>query len=419
MMNPLNLFRKSSAAPETKSSDGLAEMLGFSGYAKAGEKSVNETTALQVAAVFCAVRAIAEGIASMPIDLKEDTYGADELKHTRVLRNHWGHKLLNDRPNAWMTSFEFREWMTMQAALGKAGLCVKNQKEGEERVRELIPVPLGAWSVEQNSAAGLTYRVTFIDGTHKVFSEKQVLVLRGPSLNGYEGLSAVKQAGDAIALSMVTESQQKSFVSGGAKPSGILSFEKELTPETRERLRKTWAAKFGPGGQGGIAVLDGAAKFQSMTMTSVDAQLLETRRFQIEEIARAFRVQPLMIMQSDKAATFASAEQMFRTHVTHTLMPWVRRWEDVLRRDILNHATGLYFDFDESSLLRGDHKDQGEYNTKALGSGGQPGWLTPNEIRVRDGLNPVKEAWANELPRGAMQTREPDDGATSPSQGEV
>jgi HK97 family phage portal protein len=149
-------------------------------------------------------------------------------------------------------------------------------------------------------------------------------------------------------------------------------------------------------------VLDGDAKYASMTMTSVDAQHLETRRFQIEEIARALRVQPIMIMQADKAATFASAEQMFRMHVIHTLMPWMVRFEQAANRDVLNHDARLRTDFDERSLLRGDFKDQAEYFTKALGAGGQPGWMTPNEIRAEVGLNPSDDPQADRLPMGAM-----------------
>lgn len=162
--------------------------------------------------------------------------------------------------------------------------------------------------------------------------------------------------------------------------------------------------------QSGIAILDGDAKFQSMTMTSVDAQYIETRRLQIEEIARVFRVQPIMLMQADKAATFASAEQMFRNHVIHTLGPWVVRFEEAANRDILRHDEALRIDLDERNLLRGDFKDQAEYYTKALGAGGQPGWMTPNEIRAEVGLNPIADEWGNEIPRGAMQPKGAIDG---------
>jgi HK97 family phage portal protein len=139
-----------------------------------------------------------------------------------------------------------------------------------------------------------------------------------------------------------------------------------------------------------------------MTMTSVDAQFIETRRMQIEEVARVFRVLPIMIMQADKASTYASAEQMFMMHVIHTLGPWVERFEQALNRDVLANDAVYRVDLDERNLLRGNFKDQAEYYTKALGAGGQPAWMTQNEIRSEVGLNPIAESWANELSRGAM-----------------
>jgi HK97 family phage portal protein len=190
------------------------------------------------------------------------------------------------------------------------------------------------------------------------------------------------------------------FSANGGKPSGILSFENEISPETRENLRLTWDAKFGPGGAGGIAVLDGKTEFQPMTMSLADSQFIENRRFQIEEIARAFSIQPIMLMQQVDAASYGSAEQMFRVHVTHTLMPWIKRFEEALNRDVLNNSDEYYFDFDERALLRGDHQTQAEYYQKALGSGGVQAWMTVNEVRQELGLNPSTESWANELSIG-------------------
>jgi len=244
-------------------------------------------------------------------------------------------------------------------------------------------------------------RVDYADKTHGYFDLSQVFYLRGPSIDGFRGLPAIRAAREAIGLSRVLEKQQARLAGNGGKPSGVLSFAQKLAPETATKLRDTWQQRFGPDGEGGIAVLDQDAKFHSMTMTNVDAQYIETRKLQVEEIARAFRVQPIMLMQADKAATFASAEQMFRTHVVHTLGPWVARWEAACHRDILDHDPVLRVDLDERNLLRGDFKDQAEYFAKALGAGGTPAWMTQDEVRGDVGLAPLGGR-ASVLSSGAM-----------------
>lgn len=387
----------------------LAGMAGWMGWGSSSGIAVNEYTAIDVTAVFCAARVIAEGLGQMPVRVVAESFETTELPRMRIQRDHWAHRLLAVRPNDWQTSYEFREGMIFTAALAKGAIAIKNVVG--DQVRELLPVPAGSWSVEQRADWSLLFRVDYSDKTHGYFTRDQVFYLRGPSLNGYEGLSAVRQAREAIGLSQALERQQSKLAGNGGKPSGVLSFGQPLKPETKEKLRETWQAKFGAGGDGGIAILDGDAKFHSMTMTSVDAQYIETRRLQIEEIARVFRVQPIMLMQADKAATFASAEQMFRNHVIHTLGPWVERFEQAANRDILSNATGLRIDLDERNLLRGDFKDQAEYYAKALGAGGTPAWMTQNEIRAEVGLNPVDDDSANRLSAGAMNPGAKPEGA--------
>ncbi|MBD3785642.1 MAG: phage portal protein [Sphingomonadales bacterium] len=396
----LGLLRKSTAV----TLEGLAGLVGWMGWRSATGMDVSERSAIDVSAVFCAARVIAEGIAQMPVRVVRDEIDRKTgLVRVRVAADHWAHRLLAVRPNDWMTSFEFREAMVFNAALGRGAIAIKNVINGE--VRELLPVPPWAWSVEQLPDWSLRIRVDHADKTHEYFDLRQVFYLRGPSLDGVEGLSAIRAARDAIGLSKALEHQQAKLAANGGKPSGILSFKDRLGPETREKLRKDWRSTYGQGGDGGIAVLDGEASFSSITMTSVDAQHLETRRLQVEEIARAFRVLPIMLMQSDKAATYSSAEQMFRMHVIHTLGPWIERFEQAAARDILGQdqkATDLRVDLDERNLLRGDFAAQGDYYAKALGAGGTPAWMTQDEIRAEVGLDPLGGD-AGRLSQGAMK----------------
>lgn len=399
------LFKKSTVYTVNQ----LAGLAGWLGWGTAAGGSVTERTAVDIAAVFCAARVVAEGIAQMPVRVVQDTFDAEtDIARVRVRRDHWAHRLLAVKPNGWQTSYEFREGMVFNAVLGRGAIAIKNVVGGE--VRELLPVPAGSWTIEQNPDWTLKIRVDYADKTYGHFDQSQVFYLRGPSMDGFQALPAVRQAREAIGLSRALEMQQAKLAGNGGKPSGILSFGAALSNEARENLRETWKEKYGPGGDGGIAILDGDAKFHSMTMTSVDAQYIETRRLQIEEIARVFRVQPIMLMQADNAATYASAEQMFRMHVIHTLGPWIERWEQAAARDILSGVDGLRVDLDERNLMRGDFKDQADYYAKALGAGGGPAWMTQNEIREEVGRNPIDEAWANTISRGAMHSEGADDG---------
>lgn len=399
--------RKNSSV--TLTLDQLSAEPGFVRYGSSTGLTVNSRTAVQVSAVLCAVRVIAEGIAQMPVRTIAETYDDNDMLTRRVAREHWSHKLLAKRPNEFQTGFEFREYAILAAILDRGFLGIKNMVSGE--VREILPLPMGTWTIERKESSWDHYfRVSYANGTAGTFKPSDVVYMRGPSLDGWRALPSLAAAREAIGLSQAIEKQQARLAGNGGKPSGVLSFEETLSPERRDKLRELWQDRFGPNGEGGVAVLDGSAKFHSMTMTSVDAQHLETRRFQVEEIARAFRVLPIMLMHSDKTSTYASAEQMFRHHVIHTLGPWMRRFEEVMTRDVLGNADDMRIDLDERALLRGDFKDQAEYYTSALGAGGQPGWMTPNEIRAERDMNPVDSDWANEVPRGAMNPEPPQTG---------
>ena len=154
-------------------------------------------------------------------------------------------------------------------------------------------------------------------------------------------------------------------------------------------------------------ILDNGAKFENTQMSGVDAQHLETRRFQVEEICRAMRVMPIMIGQADKTATYASAEQMFLAHVVHTMMPWYERLEQSADVNLLSdedRRQGLYTKFNPNALMRGAAKDRGEFYAKALGAGGTPAWMTQDEVRGFEELAP-KGGKAGELSQGAMDKK--------------
>jgi HK97 family phage portal protein len=234
--------------------------------------------------------------------------------------------------------------------------------------------------------------------------------IRGPSWNSAIGLNAVHQAREAIGLSMATEAAHSEFHKNGAKISGILSLEGALSGEQYERLTK-WVAEtsLGQDKSNKPLILDRSAKWTSNQMTGVDAQHIETRKHQIEEICRAFRVMPIMVGHADKTATYASAEQMFIAHVVHTLAPWYERIEQSANINLLSlkdQQQGFYTKFTPNALMRGSANDRSQFYSRALGSGGAPAWMTQNEVRGLEELDPL--AGGDELfkPPPPQQPRE-------------
>lgn len=368
--------------------------------------TITEGTALEVSAVFCAARVIAEGLAQMPLKVKRRTG-----ERTEVLTDHPLVSLLR-KPNSWQTGYEFVETMGFIAAVCGNFVALKTTAP-DGRVLELIPLPPGTWSVRQEPDHRLIYTVTADGRDIGDFRSEQVLHVRGIGFDGCEGLEPVKLAREALGLSKALEWQQSTQAGNGGRPSGVLSTDKALGPEDLKKIRDGWSKLYGSGGSGGIAVLDLGWKFSPMQTNSVDAQLIETRKYQIEEIARAFRVFPQMLMQTDKASTFASAEQFFRAHVIHTLGPWMKRIEAVIFRDLLSAECDqdVFADFEERALLRGDFRDQADFYTRALGAGGSPAWMTQNEVRREQGLDPDPNPEADQLPARLGASASPTGGA--------
>nr|BDD44152.1 histone H1 [bacterium] len=344
--------------------------------------AVTRQSALGVTAVLACCRVIAEGIAQTPLHLMRAS--ADGRVKKKALDKNL-YRVLHRRPNSWMTSFEFREALTLHAALTGDGLAYKNRVRGE--IRELIPLVPGSTTWEQQPDGSFIYEVSDGKQVLGTFTGKDILHLRGPSWDTVGGLEVVKTAREAIGLAISTEEYQARLHANGGRPSGVLSTSAKLSEDRIDKLRKHWQQTYG-GTQNAFrtAVLDGAWEFKQMALSSVDAETMAARRFQIEEICRAFRVFPQMIMQSDKTSTYASAEQFFIAHVIHSLGPWFERWEQVLDRDLLPRYTDLFSHFDLKGLTRGSLKDRGDYFVKMAGIG----VYSPNEIREAEGLNPYE-----------------------------
>jgi len=344
--------------------------------------AVNVETAMRVATVFACCRVLAEGIAQVPFNLYRE-----EGESTKLAKDDPRFHLLAKRPNDFMTSFEFRETMMYHAVLtsnafaymGRGGQPAKN---GLKPIVELIPIysPVRV-DVDQNW--NITYWIEAPTGGAVSYTPDEIFHLRGPSWNGVVGMDAVKLARESIGLAIATEETHSRLFSNGARPGGVLTVEGSLSKESKEALKaKIAEQQEGLHNNWKTLVLDQNAKWTAMAMSGVDSQQLETRRFQIDEVCRAFRVFPQMVMHSDKTSTFASAEQFFIAHVTHSLLPWFKRWEERVELQILDNEDGLEAKFALAALMFGDAAQRSTYYQNALGGArGETAYLTRNEVR--------------------------------------
>lgn len=347
------------------------------GASKAGVK-VNIDTALKVTTVMACTRVLAEGIAQLPLTVGRYDPVLNSVAPARDVR---AYDLLNQAPNDWMTSFELRETMMVHAVLCGNAIAVKNVLRGE--VRELLPVPWNCVQIQRAPMYGLVYHVNDPYGLVGTFLPKDVVHLRGPSWDAVLGLDAIRLAREAIGLAIATEETHERLFANGARPGGILSIDGSLSSEARERIKEQ-STRFTREDAFRMMVLDKGADFKSMAMTGVDSQHLETRRYQVEEICRALRVFPHMVGYSDKTATFASAESFFQGHIDYSLMPWIERVQQVLKRDVLGPGD-LVAQLDIRALIRGDTAARAAF----YASGIVNGWLTRNDARRFEGLPPL------------------------------
>lgn len=375
---------------EQKAASSLLDLLAAGGLGwreSTAGPVVTWSTALQVSTVLACVTVLANGVAQVPLKLyraRPDGRGSDPAT------DHPLYELLYRRPNAWQTSFQFRQTLVFHRALCGNTFVFVNRGLGG-RIVELLPIEPGRVTVTRNRDMSLTYRVAGEDGSSRDFAQEAIWHLRGPSWNSWMGLEPVKLAREAIGLAMATEAAHARLHKNGARPSGILSVPEPLSPDQYVHLRD-WIVRESAGdNSSGVLIVDRGAKWQAQALTGVDSQHIETRGLQVQEICRGFNVKPIMIGHPDETSNHATSEQMFLSHVVHTLGPLYEDLEQSIDVNLLDPRAdrGIYAKFTVNGLLRGAVADRGDYYTKALGSGGQGGWLTQNEIRGLEELNPL------------------------------
>jgi HK97 family phage portal protein len=345
-------------------------------------KTVDIRNAIDVSTVFACCRVIGQGLAQVPLKLmKESADGKTRLP----AKKHPLYNKLALRPNRWQTSFEYREMLAWHVLLAGNHFSFINRQGG--RIVELYPLQPGQVEVKFESGT-LNYKVTADDGTSRDFPANTIWHVRGPSMNGWYGLESVKHARESIGLALTLEETAGTMTGRGINTSGVYSVEGTLTADQYKGLAK-WIDEniAGPENSGKALILDRSAKWTPTQMSGVDAQALEQRRFQIEEICRFAGVMPIMVGYSDKAATYASAEQMFLAHLVHTMAPWFERIEQSININLLTEKEqneGYYANFVEEGMLRGSAIDTKDTLLGYVNGG----MMTPNEGRAKLDLNP-------------------------------
>jgi len=373
--------------------------------------TVNLETAVQVAAVFACCRVIGNGMAQVPLKLMRHNVSAG----TRLPAvDHPLYKLFTRRPNPLQTSFEFRQLMSWHVELCGNFYALKVAPAG--RVLELRPLDPSRMKVEQREDLSLKYDYTGKDGTTREIPAQFVWHVRGPSWNSVVGLYVLQAARDAVGLAIATEESQAQLHRNGVRSTGGWSVDSKLSQTQFEDLQK-WIEKehAGAANAGRPFIMDRAAKWVATQMTGVDAQHLETRREQIAEVCRFMGVMPIMAGYSDKAATYASAEQMFLSHNTHTLSPRWTMYEESLNVNLLTEREldqGYYFDFVEEGMARGSMEATMKY-ILGLVNGGV---MYPNEGRAKLDLNPDGDPASDKLriPVNTAQEPKDEEGAKAP-----
>lgn len=389
---------KASGESVTSSLDLFREVYG-SRMSAAGVP-INWWTALQVTTVAACARVRSEGL-SVPFRLYQETRGGRVIASDHPL-----HLLISRKPNGWQTSLEFLETISLHLDLTFNAFVFVNRVGRAREVKELIPIEPGRVRVEQADDYRLRYFVRGKSGAEQEFGQDAIWHLRGPSWNSWVGLDAIVMTRNAIGLSAAIEQSQSDGQKNAVQTSGVYSVKENLSPEKFGFLA-AWMDKHLPGGEraGKPFILDMDAKFARLAMSAVDQQLIETRKFQIEEICRGMRVWPIMVGHAgDQSPTFASASEFFQAHKTYTLDPMYRRISQSANINLLSEdelRDGYYTKFISNALMSSAPKDKAEYYTKALGSGGIKGWLTQNEVRDFEDMDRSDDPEADKLPQPA------------------
>lgn len=375
------LFRSRDAPKNSTSGSAYRFFLGGS----TSGKNVNERSAMQMTAVYSCVRILSEAVAGLPLHLYR--YGADGSKEKA--EDNLLYFLLHDEPNPEMTSFVFRETLMTHLLLWGNGYA-QIIRNGKGEVVALYPLMPNRMMVNRDDKGQLYYEYqtsnddakTTKGGTVRL-KPTDVLHIPGLGFDGLVGYSPIAMAKNAIGMAIACEEYGAKFFANGATPGGLLEY--PGTVKDPERVRESWNKGFGGSNNANkVAILEEGMKYTPISISPNEAQFLETRKFQINEIARIFRVPPHMVGDLEKSS-FSNIEQQSLEFVKYTLEPWLIRWEQSMARVLISQGdkADYFIKFNVDGLLRGDY----ESRMNGYATARQNGWMSANDIRELENLD--------------------------------
>lgn len=378
MKNPFSSLFRARDKPTNAVSAAPTFYFGTSGSGK----SVTAKTAIQVSTVYACIRVIAETIASLPLHV----YEATDKGNVKAIQ-HPLYRLLHDEPNSEMTSFIWRETMLTHLLLhgNSYSQIVRN---GRGHILGLYPLLPDRMQVDRDSSGTLTYTYTTTEGRTVKLDPGDVLHIPGLGFDGVLGYSPIALEKNAIGLGIAAEEYGSKFFAHGANPSGVLTHPN--TVKDPSKLRESWNNAYGGSANSGkVAILEEGMKFERISLPNNEAQFLETRKFQVAEICRIFRVPPHLVADLEHA-TFSNIEHQSISFAVHTIRPWLVRIEQALARQLFSEKEKghFYAQFNMDGLMRGDYKSRMEGYAIAR----QNGWMSANDIRELENLNPIADA---------------------------
>nr|WP_176605409.1 MULTISPECIES: phage portal protein [Pseudomonas aeruginosa group] len=351
----------------------------FTGADVAGV-TVNVNSTESISAVYACVAAISESVGSLPLNLYRKTDSGREKATTHPL-----YRLLHDQPNEWQTALEFREQMQRQILLrGNAFAEIKWSPSG--RVESLVPLhPLNV-TVSVSDTNRLLYDVTDRKGHVRRLLADEVLHLRYHSDDGVLGRSPIAVARDTIGLALAERTHGERMFAQGTKLSGVIETQPGTTKDQAKQIRESWAEGYGSvSNHGKTGVLPQGATFKTVSMTLEDAEWIEARRLSVEEVARLFRVPPVLIGDL-REANYSNAVELGRYFVTHTLRRHLVLWEQAINRSLITDTAHFFAEFNVEGLLRGDSLNRAQFYDYAL----KDGWMLKSEVRQLENLPAIQ-----------------------------